>query len=287
MPGAEDFDFNAIAADIAGGAPSTDESGGAPDSGGAPAAPTPPTAAVSTPSKGSTPSVRPLPKSWKKEMEAVWGKLPPEAHDYIYNREADVARGFQQYRDSHENWQKLLSPYQDVFQQYPDLQPQTLLNSLLQTHFTLAMGTPEQKQQLWQQLSQLYGFSEAQRQQPDPALQRVAQLEQHLYQQELQKNLSVVEAFFANPQYPYANDLVQDIMAQVQAGVRDLPTAYERAKWLNPTIREKLLAQMGKTPPSGPTNIQTDTAPAPPAPRKGNIDDTIDAIANAAFAPRS
>jgi len=98
--------------------------------------------------QGAPPALKPLPKAWKKEMEAHWSKLPPEIHDYVYEREGNVSKGIQTYREGHENWSGLLAPYQEVLAQFPDVRPRELLNNLLQSHLALAFGDPATKQAL-------------------------------------------------------------------------------------------------------------------------------------------
>jgi len=37
--------------------------------------------------------LKPLPKSWKKDMAPLWEKADPALHEYVYAREAEQKRG--------------------------------------------------------------------------------------------------------------------------------------------------------------------------------------------------
>lgn len=239
------------------------------------------------------PAMRPLPKAWKKEMEDRWKTLPPDLHDYIYDREADVSRGFQMYRDSHENWTSLLQPYQQVLQQYPDVKPRELLNSLLQTHLALTFGTPEQQQAIIQHLAKSYNLPAGAAPASDQAVQALAgvqsrldRIEQENQQAQYNQHLSRVNSFFSDKKNEHANEIADDILAFVQKGF-PLETAYEYAVWTNPKTRAKMLAKQAAPAPSAAAlNVRSNAAtPPPPAPRKGqSLDATVDAISSAIFA---
>lgn len=239
---------------------------------------------------GTGAEFRPLPKSWKKEMEGLWGKLPREVHDYVYEREANVSRGIQSYRDGHETWQSLVQPFQQVFQQHPQVKPRELFQNLMQTHLALSFGSPEQKKALWQQIGKAYGLAEEQAAAPavdlSPLQQRIQSIEQAFYQQRLAETTAKVEAFFADPKNEFAKDLEDDILEQVRAGERDLAKAYEKAMWLNPKVREKVIAKQRAAAPS-PLNLKSGggASRGSPAPRKGTIDETIDSIVAKHFQP--
>jgi hypothetical protein len=229
-------------------------------------------------------------------MEGLWGKLPREVHDYVYEREGNVSKGIQAYRDGHEQWQGLLTPFQQVFQQNPGLQPKELFSNLMQTHLALTYGSPEQKRALMQEIVRAYGIDglaavqqAGQQAAPQvdlsPLQQRLARMEQQLYQNNLRETTAKVEKFFADPANKYAKDLEEDILQIVAAGERDLAAAYEKAMWLNPKVREKLIGERTAPSPSK-VNLKAGSAgDASPAPRKGTIDETIDRIVATHFNP--
>lgn len=239
-----------------------------------PAAPPPP------PAPG-----KPLPKAWKKEMEAHWSKLDPALHDYVYQREADVSRGIQTYKDGHEAWTSILQPHAQLLQQYPDVNPRQLLANLLQSHVSLSTGDAAQKQAIARQLLTAYGIDlSAQPQAPDPVAAAIAPLQSRLEnferQQQLaetQRQLGLVQQFFADPKNEYAPDLADDILALVQRGF-PLEKAYQHALWTNEPVRAKMLAKQSAAPGAAALNVGAGAANSPPAPRKGTMDDTVDAV---------
>lgn len=235
------------------------------------------------------PPGKPLPRTWRKEMEAHWPKLPAEIHDYVHQREADVARGIQSYRDGHEAWNSVLAPFKDVFAKNPNVKPQELFNNLMQSHLTLAYGDAQTKAAMFEQLKKAYGIGDppAAGQPPSvdlsPLEKRLSMLEGNLTQRAVQENLTKVEAFFADPKNEFAKDLEEDILAIVKRGERDLAKAYDTAMWLNPKVREKIIAK--RAAPSSRVNLAVSDKSGNPAPRKAkSIDETIDEVVNRNFA---
>lgn len=301
-----DFDVDSFASDIAAELGGGDEAGGAgSDETGstreatsnqttAPPAPSPAPAPTDTSNLAPPaapvappPSARALPKAWRKEMEAHWSTLPPALQDYVYEREADVSRGIQMYRDGHENWSQLLAPYRSMLDQVPDLNPREFLNNLMQSHLRLLSGTPEQRAAYAQHLLKEYqidlGATPAPGTEQFAALQsRLDLLEQGNKQAQLNSALAHVNAFFSDAKNEFAPELAGDILDLIKRGY-DLPSAYEHAKWTNPTVRAKLLARQQQPAPgaaalnAGARDVRR---PPPPAPRKSaSLDDSIDAIA--------
>ena len=258
------------------------------------------------PAPGPTPGLtaaqaRALPKAWKKEMEAHWGKLPPEVHEYVYEREANVQRGIQQYQQGYSSWQKLLEPYAPIFQANPNIDPVTVLQTVMNQHLQLARGTPEQKRALAQQLLQAYGVDMGGEQTPPPQVDpRVAQLEGRLRQMEslwqsaqaamqqdtYQKNLQSVEAFSTDPKNAHWEEVVDDVYALLKTGAAStLPDAYELACLKNPAVRAKVIAAQAALLPNAVNPPQVKFPNINGAStglvkgRKLTMDETIDAIA--------
>lgn len=247
----------------------------------APAAPP----SLATATAAPAPAPRALPKAWKKEMEPHWAKLDPVIHDYVYEREGNVEKGINTYKQGFESWKSFTEPFLDVLQKYPDVDPVALASNLMRSHMALTFGDAEQKKVLAQQLLQSYGIDMGSA--PPPAvpnelLQRVSTLESSLRQQAVNTQLSVVQKFFADPANKYAEELGEDIFTLIKQGVApDLPAAYEKAKWLNPAVREKLLAESAKPAapsPAAQLNLRHDDANPTPAPRKGTWEDTIKSV---------
>lgn len=302
----ESVDTNAIASDIAselgfgsaaeGGASRAEEKPEVADPN--PAAS--PENAADGPAPG-TAAFEAMPKAWKKEMEAHWAKLDPEVRKYVNSREADVSRGIQMYQQGHSSWQRLLTPYQKIFESYPNLDPVQLLQGVMNQHLQLAQGTPEQKRAIAAQMLKSYGLefpSEAQTPSEGsidshPAFQalqnRLAQVEalwtaaqNAAQQQSYTKNLSEVEAFSSDPKNSHWPDVVEDVLLLIKKGAAStLPEAYELACLRNPAVKAKMLAESAPQPPAPAKaaslpNINGSTV-APRA-RKMSMEDTIGAV---------
>jgi hypothetical protein len=303
----ENFDASAaakdIAADIFGGGDAAPPSDGTPSEVVESSSPSSPS--ESTPSPGAPPppsltpaQIKALPKSWKKEMEAHWSKLPPEVHDYVYDREADVMRGIQMYKESADRWGNLVKPYEPLLKEQPDVNPVQLLQTLMNNHLAIVRGTPEQKKALAAQLIKSYGIDLGTGGTPTPdatqaellALrQEVSQLKQGWteaqnaqFTREVEGEKAKIAAFAAKPENKYFNEVGADMLRLIQNQVADsLESAYEQACWLNPSVRAKLLAEQQAAPAGKlesklkPTNINGSGEGTPSKRKPATMDETI------------
>lgn len=80
----------------------------------------------------------------------------------------------------------------------------------------------------------------------------MAHLEQ-TSQQQTQATVREVEAFAADPAYPFFNDVAQDVIRRLKSGeipdgppIQRLKQAYDASTWSNPTIRPHLMAAQGE-----------------------------------------
>ena len=263
-------------------------------------------------------NLKPLPKSWKKEMAPLWEKADPALHEYVYTREADVMRGIQGYAGAANNWGTLIQPFQPLFDANPTVNPIQLMQGLVTNHLRLLNpNAPNaEKVQLVNSLLQEYGITFGQ-ENVQPADQRIMQdlqtarneiaelrnwresEKQRIQQEGLSSHLSVVQQFEKDPKNKYFEEVGDHIIHLLKTGAAaDLPSAYELACWANPAVRAKMLAEQQapvnpKTPVVQPrdkvngqfVNLDGDT-PAPRKPRVGSINDTIDAVVNAAYNPK-
>ncbi len=100
------------------------------------------------------------PSSWKKEYWDQWDKLDPSLAEYIHQRESEYAKGVSTYK--HE-WDRA-KPLLDAMEQFrPELeqhriQPHEWISNLGNAHRMLALGTPQQKLQMFSKLAQDYGI---------------------------------------------------------------------------------------------------------------------------------
>jgi len=205
---------------------------------------------------GQNSQVKPLPKSWKKDMAPLWEKADPALHEYVYAREADMMRGIQQYSQGAQQWGNLIQPFAPLLQQHPDVNPVQLLQGLMNTHLQfLSPDVPVyQKQQMVKNLLRDYGISldassapadGSQPAGPDPAL--IAELnqlrktvndlkagftanQQKAYDDGVAAQLKTVEAFATDPKNEFYSEVEDNILHLLQTGAApDLASAYELA----------------------------------------------------------
>lgn len=236
-----------------------------------------------------------LPKAWKKDMQAAWEKLDPSVHNYVYEREENVMKGLQQYQEGHTRWNETLAPFKPLMEQHPDVNPVQLLQNLMHNHIRLLTG--QDKVEHAKRLLESYGIkldAPSGETQPEPnqeviALKReLAELkasfgnsQKQAYQAAVEEKAKMVQAFFSDSKNEYAEELADDIHKLIQTGVaEDLPSAYEKACWLNPVVREKINAKQRSTvPPAPKTPVNIDESGSGKARTKAKSWlDTVDAV---------
>ena len=229
-----------------------------------------PAAAEAKPEEGMQPTaeakpaaVDEAPKTWRKEASATWAALPSEAKAEILKREADIFAGIESYKVDAtfgKSVKQVVAPYENILRQN-NMDPVQTINGLLNSHYALATGTREQKENLFRLLAKDYQIDIAslipsgqQAGEPpyiDPAVadlrQKLAGVESELTQarqarlNESKANISKQVASFAeDPKNIYFNELSEDMASLVQRGIAGtLQEAYEKAIWLNPVTRAK------------------------------------------------
>lgn len=255
----------------------------------------------------STPEpIDPLPKSWKKDMEADWKALPKTVRDYVYKREDDVLNGIKQYHSGHQSYNSLVEPFKEVFSQHPDVQPVQLFQNLMHSHVKLLTLPPEQKQQFGRELLQAYGItlngSEAPSSSLPPEFSRMQQElaetrriirenQENAYKAEVARYEKEVQDFSKDPKNPHFSEVQNDILRLISTGAAvDLKSAYETAIWANPAVREKLLLAKQQEeaarlkPKIKPTNIESSGSARINGSKPLSIEQTIDATAQKLFA---
>lgn len=199
------------------------------------------------------PQVKPRPSSWKKDYDEHWTKLDPTLQDYISQRESDYARGVSTYKQNWENAAPIyeaMQPFMPILQEH-NIQPQQWISNLGNAHRTLAMGSPEEKIQMFARLANDYGVNlgALTGQQYDPQFGMITQelnsvkneLNQFKTLREQQEQTALqseIEKFSQDA--PYFDD-VRETMAQLlQSGVvADLKSAYDKAIRLNDDVWQK------------------------------------------------
>ena len=206
----------------------------------------------------ATPKVAP-PKTWRPEALTKWESLPPEVQAEVLKREEDMFKGLEGYKaDANvgKAMKGVLDPYMPILNQY-GIDPIVQVKNLMQAHYSLVTGTPEQKQALFQKLAQDYGVSlGGETPYVDPTVaslqKQVSELTSRLSgreqkeadtsRQQLQRE---IDTFASDPAHPLFDDVASDIAALLRSGVaKDLSEAYEKAVWANPVTRGKEQARL-------------------------------------------
>ena len=195
----------------------------------------------------------PRPSSWKKEYWDQWEKLDPNLAEYLHTRENQYASGVSTYKAEAE----AAKPLMEAIQQFaPELQqhgiePTKWITSLGQAHRILALGSPQQKLQMFAKLSQDYGvpvqalldpqaqqqyLAQGQNQPPyQPPQQRPLTREeaQKLFQEQyLQVNSEQeLQKFSADTEkHPHYDEVRATMAALLQSNLADdLESAYQAA----------------------------------------------------------
>lgn len=203
---------------------------------------------------------KPRPSSWKKDYEEQWGQLDPTLQDYIGQREADYAKGVSTYKNQWDSAQPLvqaIEPFMPLLQQH-NIEPSTWISNLGKAHATLAMGTPEQKQQMFAQLANDYGVSlnAMAGQGSDPQFSMIAQelnqiknqWNQFQSQQErTEQNQLQNEIQSFQQDKPYFEEVRETMAGLLQAGMADdLQSAYDKAIRLQDGVFQQVTATQAK-----------------------------------------
>jgi hypothetical protein len=248
------------------------------------------------------------PKTWRAEAAAEWSKVPPTVQAEILKREEDIFKGIEGYKQDAsfgKTINQVLAPYQNILRQH-NIDPVAQISGLMQAHYTLAMGTPEQKQALFYKLAQDYGVQVNPDYEPPYVPPEVKSLQTEIQglkskiesseqsklaaqQAEAQKQ---IEAFATDPKNVHFNDVVDSMVKLLQTGVaKTLEEAYESAVYANPITRAKELARqqaeaskkaeednrakVEAAKKATATNLKTTAKSASAATPLGSIDETL------------
>lgn len=193
------------------------------------------------------------PSSWKKDYEEQWNTLDPKLAEYIHQREREYSTGVSTYKAEAERARSIQSAIEPFM---PDLQrhniaPEQWIKNLGSAHQTLALGSPQQKIQMFAQLAQDYGVDlrafvgqdgapqvpqvdQQTRWMQEQIAQMRGQLTQFTEQRQQQEQAQIqaeIERIRADTdKYPHF-DTVRETMAGIlQSGLaQDLSSAYDKA----------------------------------------------------------
>ncbi|UOF77813.1 p47 [Bacteriophage sp.] len=282
MPGESDFDMGAALADVSAGLgfePDEPVVGGQtdddlelnvdPPAGDAPlepeAAPAPAPATSPAPPPGA-PDLTTPPKTWRAEAAAEWAALSDRTKAEIHKREQDFFNGIEGYKADAvfaREVKTVLDPYMPILNQY-GIDPKQQIAGLMNSHYTLATGAPEQKAALVKQIfkdynldpAAIFGLTAAEAPYMDPEVQRLqsevqdvkslltARQQQEARQVEAE-NRAKVTAFASDPKNIHFKDVAGDMAALLNTkAARTLEEAYELAVYKNPVTRQAELTRL-------------------------------------------
>jgi FMN phosphatase YigB (HAD superfamily) len=210
------------------------------------------------------------PSSWKKDYWGHWERLgtDPELktlQDYIEQREADFAKGVSTYKSQWDQAQPIyeaVQPFVPELQQY-GIQPADWIKNLGLAHKTLALGSPEQKIQMFAKLAMDYGIPlQALTGQGDPqaghVVQTVSTLQRELQalkrQQEENATRAITDQIEAwAKDRPHYKDVEETMTGLLQSGlipqgtvIERLQSAYDKAIRMSDEVWAKVQAEQAE-----------------------------------------
>jgi hypothetical protein len=255
-----------------------------------------------------------MPKSWRKEMEAHWKGTSPDVRKYVHEREKQVTEGITRYRSGSDNWTKVMSPFQSILAEYPDVNPAEILSTLATNHLAMVRATPAERAQHAIALARGYGVeltaaearaaadaagaaAGAAQGNPDgftpgqlaalqqmlgPVLEPVRKTTEYVNGQLEASATREVDAFFSDPKNEFVNEVANDILQLMQRGkAESLPEAYELAIMRNPEVKAKYLAKLSAATAPAPStasnlpNVKSSAAVVNPKKTPKTMDDTM------------
>ncbi|MCX4348518.1 MAG: hypothetical protein OSJ76_01900 [Alphaproteobacteria bacterium] len=196
------------------------------------------------------------PKSYKQEYAETFRTLPPEMRKYLHQREKEMEQGVSKYQERLNSYKWLDNVYQPrqerlrqaginhpqewyetlaAFDDALNSDPQSVVKTLAEAYGVSFDGSESQESQLRQEINQLkQGFSSLK---GFIANQRQAELKA-----EIQNFIDAKDdsGALVHPHF----DKVKHIMGKLMtsAAVKNIQEAYDQAVWLDPEIRQQLMA---------------------------------------------
>lgn len=264
------------------------------------------------PDESKAPSLEAPPKTWRAEAAAKWKDIPAEVQKEILKREEDIFKGIETYKEAATfgvQVDKVISPYKQFLQE-AGYDPVTQIDGLMQAHYVLAKGSPEQQKAVLDHLVKSYNInynSPASEDDDfiDPAVKalqaEVNSLKSTLTARTTQEVAATkaslqneINTFAADPNNPYFDEVASDIAALLRGGAaKNLKEAYDKAVWANPVTRQKEQARLAKSSEdaakaaqkkkaeevrrSTGANVKSRSRPVSATAPLGSIDDTLEA----------
>lgn len=193
-----------------------------------------------------------LPASWKKDMQEKWDAIDPDTQSYFLQREQQMQDGLEKDRgDANLGrvMRDVMSPYSEMLKSQ-GLDESVMVKNLMNAHYRLSTSDDAGKEALIRQFAQSYGInldgaSTEQNPEIKALTSRLSQMEGQItasHEKTLQESRvrveSEVEAFAADPEHPFFDEVSDQIIKLINAG-DSLEDAYQNAVWINPVTRQK------------------------------------------------
>lgn len=266
-------------------------------------------AKVTEKTAASVPEKRPLPQSWKKDMQEKWDKLDPDTQTYFEHREKQMAEGLEKDRNDANlgrTMRDIMTPYRAMLQAQGVDEPGAV-KALLNAHYKLTNSDPAARKEMFLYLARNYGIeleglanSDA-TQQVDPVIKSLRDelngikstltaSREESFRVARERALDEVNTFASDLEHPYFDEVANDIAVMIQAG-HSLKDAYDKAVWANPVtrqkelervsqdtekrIREKAREEAEKAKKAAGTNVRGRDLTKTPTEPKGTMEDTM------------
>jgi hypothetical protein len=197
------------------------------------------------------------PVSWAADAKALWQNLPPAIQNAVLKREDEASKGFRQYSEQTKRYEQALTPIAQESQRRGMTTEQGIQRLMDGQRF---LETQPAQAIMW--LAQTHGINLAELATNPPAAQpqvrteaapqvipQITALEQRLQSIEFGNNLTLTQQFAASKlHYADVEEFLPDLINEVRLAnpnmspMELLEKAYDRAVWLNPDVRSKVIA---------------------------------------------
>ena len=211
-----------------------------------------------------TPAKLPKPDSWKKDRQADWDAMTPSQQAYVKEREDQYFKGISTYQQEWKGAKPLLdaiAPFMPELEAN-NIKPDQWVKNLGNAHYTLVKGSPQQKLQMFAQLSRDYGVplqalfdpqiaqqyvqqtiqQPTQQSRPAPQQDIGSLVRQELMTAKLNDEIASFETAkdaTGNTLHPHYSMVRDDMALLLEAGkAQDLPSAYNMALRLHDDLFE-------------------------------------------------
>lgn len=191
-----------------------------------------------------SPAVEP-PKGWSADAKAKWSSLDPSIQAEIAKREQDMDTGGQRWSEEKRRYEETITPMRD-FAKVNGIDEKEAITRFLNADQFLQRDPVNAIKWLADSYGvDLQNMTASPRPQPDPLstqlYQTVQTLEQRWAAHEAQQARAQIEAFKGS--HEHFEDVREQMGRLMESGqAASLDEAYDKAVWLNPSVREKLIA---------------------------------------------